>query len=166
MNLIEELNRNISVFEKLLSGLNKNEYLWKQSENKWCLLEIICHLYDEEREDFRSRVKHILENPGLQMKPIDPVGWVKERNYITKDFNEVLSKFLEERKISVNWLMNLENPDWNKIHIHPKLGEMSAKMILTNWVAHDYLHFRQIIKLKYDYLKSESGESLDYAGNW
>ena len=33
---------------------------WKQSENKWSMLEIICHLYDEEREDFRSRLAKIL----------------------------------------------------------------------------------------------------------
>jgi hypothetical protein len=26
------------------------------------------------------------------------------------------------------------------------LGELSAEMFLTNWLAHDYLHFKQITK--------------------
>lgn len=166
MYQFEELNRDGKIFEDLLSDLSSQEYLWKPSENKWCLLEIVCHLFDEEREDFRARVKHILETSELSMKTIDPVGWVKDRNYIKKDFNIVLFDFIEERKKSLEWLMNLNNPDWNKKYLHPKLGDMSANMILANWVAHDYLHIRQIVKLKYDYLKSITKENFSYAGDW
>jgi hypothetical protein len=39
-------------------------------------------------------------------------------------------------------------------------------MFLHNWLAHDYLHIRQIIRIKYDYLKKTSGEILLYAGEW
>ena len=39
-------------------------------------------------------------------------------------------------------------------------------MMLTNWLAHDYLHIRQIIKLKFDFLKDQSDEHLSYAGEW
>ena len=68
--IIGELARNKSVFESLLRGVNEQQYRWKPSADKWCLLEVICHLYDEEREDFRARVKHCLENPTLSMPPI------------------------------------------------------------------------------------------------
>lgn len=162
----EELNRNSKIFEYLFLKIDSEEYLWKPSENKWCLLEILCHLYDEEREDFRARIKHIFENPKLPMKSIDPVSWVKDRNYIQKDYVKVLKGLLNERKKSIEWLINLDNPEWNKFYIHPKLGKMSAHMILTNWVAHDYLHIKQIVKLKYDYLKIITGENLFYAGVW
>lgn len=47
----------------------------------------------------------------------------------------------------------------------PKKREAS-KFFLTNWLTHDYLHMRQIIKLKYDYLEQQSGEMIDYAGTW
>jgi len=43
---------------------------------------------------------------------------------------------------------------------------MSAKFILANWLAHDYLHIRQITRLKYDYLQDIPNENLSYAGNW
>jgi hypothetical protein len=39
-------------------------------------------------------------------------------------------------------------------------------MIFANWLAHDYLHIRQILRLKYEYLKSISEEDLSYAGEW
>ena len=43
---------------------------------------------------------------------------------------------------------------------------MSAKLFLTNWLAHDYLHIRQIIRYQYHYLKESTAIDLGYAGNW
>ena len=78
----------------------------------------------------------------------------------------MLERFLNEREESIQWLETLTNPPWDNAHLHPKLGPMSASLFLNNWLAHDYLHIRQITKLKYDRLKAISGENLDYAGNW
>lgn len=164
--IILELFRNKDVFRSLLTGLPKEQYLWKSNSEKWCLLEICCHLYDEEREDFRTRTKYVLETPELPLPTIDPVKWIEERAYIQQDFNSTLNKFLKEREKSVKWLQSLRNPNWDNAYNHPKFGEMTAKMFLTNWLAHDYLHIRQIISLKFDYLKQLTHESLTYAGNW
>lgn len=43
---------------------------------------------------------------------------------------------------------------------------MGAKMLLANWLAHDHLHLRQIVRLKYERLKALGGEPLAYAGEW
>ena len=164
--IILELSRNQDIFKELLTGLNDEEYLWKSNPEKWCLLEIICHIYDEEREDFRARLRHVLETPTEPLPPIDPAGWVKGRSYIAKNFTETMDKFLDERQKSIKWLNSLSDPEWENAYIHPKFGKMTAKMFLSNWLAHDYLHIRQIIKLKFDYLKGLSDETLNYAGDW
>ena len=59
--IFAELQKNKAVFENLLNGSTQDAYTWKQASDKWCLLEIICHLYDEEREDFRVRLGLVLE---------------------------------------------------------------------------------------------------------
>ncbi len=164
--IFNELLYNKDVFRDLLTGAPQKMYVWKQSPEKWCLLEIVCHLYDEEREDFRARTKQILETPSIHLTPIDPQGWVVSRKYMEQDYQEMLNKFLVERDQSITWLRNLEAPDWNSSYHHEKFGPMSAKFLLANWLAHDYLHFRQITKLKYDYLKHTTGEDIGYAGNW
>ena len=161
-----ELQRNESIFESLLSGIDDELRIWKPSPGKWCLLEIVCHLYDEEREDFRARIRHILENPGQEWPSIDPQGWVSSRNYIGQNYDEKLKGFIAERKQSLQWLTGLQDAAWSNAYIHPKFGPMSASMMLANWLAHDELHIRQIVKLKYDYLKSVTGENMDYAGEW
>jgi hypothetical protein len=163
---INELLRNQLVIKELLTGLKKEEYLWKPSANKWCLLEIICHLYDEEREDFKDRIKHVLKNPQNPLASFDQKAWVLERKYMQQKFDDVLMNFLQERDRSLDWLRSLKNPQWKNAYLHPEYGPMSANMFLINWVAHDYLHIKQILKLKFDYLKNKTGESLDYAGTW
>ena len=121
--IIQELKRNRNVFNDLLSGTSREKYLWKESPEKWCLLEMVCHLCDEEREDFRARVKHVLTTPDLPLPPIDPQGWVQERNYISKDFELMLSLFLEERSHSVSWgkwlkkLSSLKLEKFNSNHL-------------------------------------------------
>lgn len=164
--IFNELHRNKDVFNYLLNDLSEEEYSWSQEDGKWCLLEIVCHLYDEEREDFRMRVKCVLENPDIPPPPFDPIAWVTERNYMSQDYKQVLEKFLDEREESVMWLNSIINPSWDNTYNHPKIGPMGANLFLSNWLAHDFLHIRQIIKLKFDYLKEISGEPLKYAGNW
>ncbi|MBT8256324.1 MAG: DinB family protein [Bacteroidia bacterium] len=164
--IVSELARNKAVFEGLLTGLDQEAYLWKVQPDKWCLLEIICHLYDEEREDFRARVRLVLESPEEHHPSIDPQAWVKSRKYIEQDFQSKLESFLKEREISVAWLESLEDPKWHNTYNHPKVGPLTAGFFLSNWLAHDYLHIRQITRLKYDYLGHTSGNVLDYAGNW
>lgn len=165
-NIYQELSRNGIVFKELLLGISKEETFWKSNPKKWCLLEIICHLYDEEREDFRVRVKQVLETPQNSLPPIDPVSWVQDRHYIEQNYSEKLKGFIHEREQSVRWLQSLENSQWDNTYDHAVLGKMSAHLFLSNWLAHDYLHIRQIVELKFNYLKNISKESLDYAGNW
>jgi hypothetical protein len=164
--IIQELSRNRGVFKHLLTGLKQEEYLWKPKPEKWCLLEIICHLHDEEREDFRTRTRIVLESLEDPLPPIDPVGWVQERKYMEQDFENMLSSFLIEREVSLAWLRSLTSPKWDNAFQHPKFGPMTAKLYVSNWLAHDYLHIRQIIRTKYSYLQQWTGESLSYAGNW
>lgn len=164
--IIQELTRNKDVFKDLLTGIEESNYLFKPENKKWCLLEIICHLYDEEREDFRIRLKHVLDASTNPLPSINPREWVQEREYIKQNFSDKLDNFLKEREKSIKWLQSLQSPKWDNYYNHPKFGKMTAKMFLSNWLAHDYLHIRQILKLKFDYLSHQTNESLNYAGNW
>ena len=164
--IIQELSRNKDIFNGLLKGLSKEEYLWKFDTNKWCLLEIVCHLFDEEREDFRTRTKLVLQDPKLPLPSFDPTDWPQDRAYIQQNYNDKVFSFLNERDQSIDWLQSLKDPQWTNAYQHPKFGAMSASLFLANWLAHDYLHIRQILTLKYKYLEQLSRESLNYAGAW
>jgi hypothetical protein len=162
----QQFTANKEVFKNIFSNIRKEQLHWRQSNEKWNLLEIVCHLLDEEKEDFKSRLKSVLEDPTQPFASIDPAGWVKARNYNEQDYESTVQKFLHERDQSVKWLQSLASAKWDNAYNHPTIGPMSTTFIIANWLAHDYLHIRQITKLKYDYLQHFSGESLGYAGTW
>jgi len=164
--IIQQMAANANVFSAQLEYKSPNEYTFKPNPDKWCMLEVICHLVDEEREDFRARVKSVLDDPKQELPGFNPVEWVSSRKYIEQDFEVKLSEFLEERRKSIEWLKSLTNPGWNNAFDHSKRGPLSAEFFLANWLAHDYIHIRQINRLSFEYLKHQAGVNLDYAGNF
>ncbi|TXG37374.1 DinB family protein [Seonamhaeicola maritimus] len=166
VEIINKLEQNQSVFKALLEGKKESEYLWRPQPNKWNLLEIVCHLVDEEILDFRARTKNTIERPSILPPPIDPEGWVKKHNYDSKDYSKTLEDFLHERKKSIGWLKTQIEGNWSNSYEHPQLGKLSAKQFLNNWLAHDYLHIRQINRYHYEYFKTNADTSLMYAGDW
>ncbi|MBK8955133.1 MAG: DinB family protein [Saprospiraceae bacterium] len=164
--IISQLEKNHQLFKVFLE-LHEHEFIrWKQAPEKWCMLEIVCHLCDEEREDFRMRVDLALHRSSEELQAIDPQGWVQSRKYMEQDYFEKVKEFMHEREKSIHWLKSLNEPIWDAFFTHPKLGKMTAYYILSNWLAHDYLHFKQILRLKYDYLAKVSSVHLNYAGDW
>ena len=161
------LSANADTIAGLAGGVSDSQARWKPSPDEWSILEVLCHLYDEEREDFRTRVRLTLQNPAEPWPPIDPAGWVTQRGYNQREFGPSLEAFLHERRESLKWLSSLQNPNWNSAHEHPRIGRMTAGDALAAWAAHDHLHIRQLNQLHWQYLALDTPPlSLDYAGGW
>lgn len=163
------LEKNKSTFAGLLLSLPPAETEWRPAPDKWNLLEVVCHLRDEEVEDFRTRTQFCLELPkkvteGLFPPPFDPTKWVTERKYAEDNYVMAVAAFLNERTASIDWLRSLDNPDWERGYVHKEAGLMKAEYFLTNWLAHDYLHLQQILRLKLGMLKVQADGDLQYAG--
>lgn len=164
--LIEQLAANAAVFETRLSGLPESQFRWKPSPADWCLLEVVCHLYDEERDDFRARLQSTLDDPAEAWPPNDPQDWVLSHKYLEQDYALRVQNFLQERADSIAWLRGLDRPAWDNEYAHAVLGRFTARSILENWLAHDYLHLRQINRRMYGFLAAHAVDALRYAGDW
>jgi hypothetical protein len=165
--LIERLGANAPVFRSLLEGVDAVQAGWKPRPEKWSILEVVNHLVDEEREDFRRRLDLTLHRPADPWPKIDPVGWVTDRNYADREIGASVEAFLREREASLQWLRALPGPSWDQAHIHPVFGAMKAGDLLAAWVAHDFLHLRQLVRLHYEHaLALSSPYSTGYAGDW
>jgi hypothetical protein len=161
------LSSDAETIRSLVQGVSEEQARWKPAPEEWSILEVINHLYDEEREDFRQRLDFTLHRPGQPWPDIDPQGWVVERSYNERDLQESLAGFVEERQRSVAWLKGLPSLDWEACHEHPKWGEFSAGTLMVSWLAHDLLHIRQLTVLHWEYLsRLAKPYSTDYAGTW
>lgn len=145
-------------------GITQEAAQWKPGEMKWSVLEIINHLWDEERLDFRHRLRTIFEGDTSDWAGIDPLSWVIEKRYNQRDIAESLAGWQAERDASLEWLNSLDNPDLNLKKTHPVFDPISAGDMLASWVAHDMLHLIQINKVKIDYYeKLAKPHSMGYA---
>lgn len=169
MNLdfyVTRLGENVRIFEGLVGGVGEEQARWKPAPERWSMLEVLGHLYDEEVDDFRQRVDYTLHRPGEEWPKIDPRGWVTARAYNERDLGESLRNFLRERGRSLAWLREWKEPDWGARHERPQ-GVLAAGDILASWVAHDFLHARQLTRLHYEYVARVAAPyRIEYAGDW
>jgi hypothetical protein len=150
----------------LLAGVEPEAARFKPSAESWSMLEVVCHLYDEEREDFREHLDFILHRQTEEWHAFDTEAWVTERKYNEQDFAEMQAKFFVEREKSFVWLQGLRNPDWERTFT-TKYRTISAGEMFACWVAHDNLHLRQLVKLRRMLVENLTKPyHLDYAGTW
>lgn len=151
---------------QLTVGVSDEQARWKPDAESWSVLEVINHLYDEERLDFRVRLDHILHKPGVEPPSIDPEGWVTARAYNERQLGPSLNNFLQERENSLIWLRGLGSPDWEATYTAP-WGTIRAGDMFAAWVAHDLLHIRQLVELHYGWTtKQLQPYDAGYAGEW
>jgi len=161
---ISSLENSAKKINSLLEGVTEEQAKWKPAPEKWSILEVVNHLYDEERDDFRKRLDLTLHRPEEEWPGIDPEAWAVSREYINKDYHQSVKIFFIERAESINWLNSLTSPNWEQIHEHPVIGSLSAADLLAAWAAHDYLHLRQLSDLHARFLNVlASPHSTKYA---
>ena len=108
----DQLKNNSQTIASLVNGISKDEARWRPLTDKWSILEVVNHLYEEEQKDFPLRLKYMLYYPEKTWPSIDPVSWVMENNYNGRDIKESVKNFLNERNKSVEWLHGIKNPNW------------------------------------------------------
>ena len=161
--LYQELQNSTEMIRALLAGVAPEAAHLKPSAESWSILEVVCHLYDEEREDFREHLDFILHRQNEEWHEIDPE---RENEYNKQNFAEMQEHFFVEREKSFAWLNGLQNPDWEKTYTTP-YRTISAGEMFACWVAHDNLHVRQLVELRRVMLENITKPyNLDYAGDW
>ena len=164
--LYQELQNSTEMIRVLLAGIPQEEAQVRPNPESWSILEVTCHLYDLEREDFREHLDFILHRQQEEYHAIDPQGWITERKYNEQDFLEMQEKFFTERKKSLAWLQEIADSDWDTTYTSD-YGSIRAGQMFSCWIAHDNLHLRQLIELRRARIENITQPyPIEYAGEW
>lgn len=163
--LIERMGAYPASLHALLRGLPEDDARWRPPSGAWSIVEIVTHMADEEIEDFRARLESMLRDPTEPWPPIDPEAAATDRRYNERDLDDSLRRFAAERAKNVEWLRAIDNPNWDNVYQHPRVGPVLAGELMVSWACHDQLHLRQIAKRLYE-LARRDGEPYPagYAG--
>ena len=164
--LYQELVNSTEMIQALLVGISQEEAQFKPAPESWSILEVVCHLHDTEREDFREHLDFILHRQSEEYHVINPQGWITERKYNEQNFVEMQEKFFAERKKSFEWLKKISNSDWD-ITYNSQYGSVNAGEMFSCWITHDNLHIRQFVELRRARIENITKPyPIEYAGDW
>ncbi|HEY7649649.1 MAG TPA: DinB family protein [Methylomirabilota bacterium] len=169
-NARRELARLPVLLDALLAGLDDDQWRARPAPNEWSPVEIVCHLRDEEVEDFGARVRVIAER-GASFAPIDPERWAVERRYREAEPREALARLNERRAASLAFLEQISPDSLTAAVEHPRAGRLSGLDLIVAWVAHDRLHLAQLAGTlarlwaeRWAPLRSDYAGPIPYAG--
>jgi hypothetical protein len=164
--ITRQLAANAEAIHTLVQGIPDEQAQWKPDPDTWCMKEVMEHVYNEERIDFRPRIQEFLSDP------LQPWGSLHQEWISVSNLRQALESFLIERQASLAWLKALESPDWevkSTMYFGPQQEKLvlSAGDVLVSWVAHDYLHIRQMNELLFAWNEKQAAPySVQYAGGW
>ncbi len=138
-----DLARLPPILSALLDGLEAALWRERPAAAEWSPLEIVCHLRDEEAEDFGARVRVVVEG-GARFAPIDPERWAAERRYRDADPAAALAAFAERRAANLEFLATVAPERLHATVTTPSTGALSGLDLLAAWVTHDRLHLTQL----------------------
>lgn len=131
------------VLDALLGGLDPALWRRRPAPAEWSPLEIVCHLRDEETDDFGARVRVVVAG-GDRFAPIDPERWVEQRRYRDSEPAAALAAFRDRRAESLAFLATVAPERLRATVPHPSTGALSGLDLLAAWVIHDRLHLAQL----------------------
>src|SRR5262245_1487780 len=138
-----ELARMPAAVSALIAGLDPTDARARPAPEEWSVVEILCHLRDEESDDFGARLAVIVDG-GTAFAPIDPEGWARTRGYRDVALADARGAWEERRRATVGRLAALAPEALTGARPHRDLGRLSGLDLLAAWVAHDRLHVAQL----------------------
>ena len=141
---IDLLQRTPNVIRALLGGLPE---LWgdtADTEGGWRPRDVVGHLVTAELDNFIPRVERILEDGTA--KPFDPFNrFAHEGRDDAMTLDQLIDRFAALRSQNLRELTSLvSDADLDKRGIHPALGEVTLRQLLSTWTVHDLDHIAQI----------------------
>jgi hypothetical protein len=164
--IIRQMTANAQAIRALLENISTEQAAWKPDPQTWSMNQVMEHVYNEERIDFRQHIREMFKNPPMEWGTLKEASWLQ-----VVDCQQSLEGFLKEREASIGWLQSLDKPDW-EVSSTAQFGPsevltLSAADVLVSWVAHDHLHLRQMNELLYAWNEHQAApHSVQYAGGW
>jgi len=165
-----DLNQTISVLEKtplvykqLLGSLSQEWTHKNEGKDTWSPYDVLGHLVHGEKTDWMPRLEIILsDSENKTFEPYDRFAQIEMSK--GKSLGDLLDEFEVLRKRNLRNLKSkfLTSQDMSKEGIHPELGPITLKNMLSAWVVHDLGHIAQVSRVMAKQYKDEIGPWTQY----
>jgi len=132
-----------------MSALPEPALAFHPAPGEWCVKEVLGHLIESEARGFAGRIRLILAagdraGEGLQLEGWDQEVVARERNDCARDGAALVAEFDRMRAESVKLAAGLTAADLARGGSH-RVGFLTVRDLLHEWVHHDRNHLRQML---------------------
>jgi hypothetical protein len=162
---ISLLARTPATLDALLRDLPDTWTLCHEGESTWSAFDVVGHLIQTERTDWMPRVKSVLQFGATRaFDPVDRFAQIIENR--GKSLPHLLDEFARLRSQSLDELhaLNLRPADFDRLGLHPALGEVTMSNLLAAWTCHDLTHLHQISRIMAHQYRDAVGPWSIYLG--
>jgi len=154
----QALARTPGVLHALLDGLPAPWTRGVEGPDTFSPFDVVGHLIDGEETDWIPRARIILaQGPNPLFEPYDRFRH-RARN-VGRTLRSLLEEFAQLRGANLVLLrsMNLTPAALELPGIHPSLGRVTLRQLLSAWVVHDFGHIAQVARVMAKQLRHEVG---------
>lgn len=151
-DLIDVLSRTQDALERLVVNETPESLRHKPAPDKWCALEILCHLRDCEKPALLERLRRILKEDNPTLPYVDQDALYAAGDYMNQDPLKAWKRFSVLRKQTLQVLHNAHIDEWDRPYIHPTRGPETFGNLVRYFAQHDKNHLKQIRAAIADYL--------------
>jgi uncharacterized damage-inducible protein DinB len=145
--MIEALKKSHLVLGKVIATTTQTQaQQLRDGAEGWSVLEIICHVRDYQ-EIFFERIRLMVEQEHPTLKPYDEAArqaLVIERHYQQQNLHDVYDDYCRMRERLIHYLTDLKPDQWQRVGLHPILGEDDVSVEVFHTISHDLDHTEQI----------------------
>ena len=144
---VQVLERTPATLRGLLEDLSPAWLNYREDPEAWSPHTVLIHFIHNERTNWVPRARIILsaaehrEFPPFRQLPENAMQDKRSGGNLLKEFSRLRDESVAELRN-----FDLKASDFERQALHPVLGTVTLRQLLTAWVAHDLNHVHQIAK--------------------
>jgi DinB family protein len=151
MSLITDVRGSLAQTPRIVEGLvaaaPREALYWREADDTWNSVEVLCHLADGEITDWMPRIEKILSGGGRFTPFNREGGFARYRGWTAE---ALVGEFGQLRRANLEKLdtLNLTAPHLALTGQHPEFGTVTLSQLLACWATHDMAHIAQLSRLQ------------------
>ena len=133
---------NMAALAGLLAESSPAQWHERPDPDEWSIMQIVCHLWSTETRVHQARLRTILAEDDPFLAALPPPG--PHVPPCHDDANEVLSRFVDDRRATLRLLTALSPADWLRNARHSIFGLTTLLEMAQFTAQHDRLHITQL----------------------
>jgi len=132
---------------RLVAGLSDADLRRPEAPGKWSVLQVVDHLADQETVNaFRYRMIVAEDEPPIQ--GYDQDRWAARLRYGAADPATLVAELAAQRGRTLRLLRSLAPDELRRVGRHQERGPESVEYIMRLNAGHDFVHRRQIARIR------------------